>query len=278
MTTFQKVQRSTSNNNKLQILLANCEPYMLTNINLLKCISESVSLSNYSDIYTKTIINTDNKPPVIKRERPSSIEKKNVQPEYATIKEKDTLFWCYYIIKYGYDDYEMVTQKFSVEKNLKIECITQIRKDKELLKKYKLKRSEIESELLNDEILSLKGFLTLCIYNNINFLLIDNRKYYELVVNDQVEHDKVSCNIIKCERGKYTVDITDEKEIIENKLTTYRNNYYKIENLTKPIKSFSTYSLPDMIEICDNLKISVTGPDGKKLKKKELYTEILKHF
>ena len=56
MTSFQKVQRKT--NNKLQILLANCEPYMLTNINLLKCISESKSLSNYIDIYTKTIINT----------------------------------------------------------------------------------------------------------------------------------------------------------------------------------------------------------------------------
>ena len=277
MTSFQKVQRKT--NNKLQILLANCEPYMLTNINLLKCISESKSLSNYSDIYTKTIINTDNKPPIIKqRERSSSTEKKNVQPEYASIKEKDTLFWCYYIIKYGYDDYEMVTQQFSVEKNLKIECISQIRKDKELLKKYKLKRSEIESELLNDEILSLKGFLALCIYNKINFLLIDNRKYYELIVNDEIEQDKISCNIIKCERGKYTVDITDEKEIMENKLTTYRNNYYKIENLTKPIKGFSTYSLPEMIEICGNLKISVTGPDGKKLKKKELYTEILKHF
>lgn len=278
MTSFQKVQ-TPSSNNKLQILLANCEPYMLTNINLLKCISESTSLSNYSDIYMKTIINTNNKPPIIKqRERPSSTEKKNVQPEYASIKEKDTLFWCYYIIKYGYEDYEMVTQQFSIEKNLKIECISQIRKDKELLKKYKLKRSEIESELLNDEILSLKGFLALCIYNKINFLLIDNRKYYELIVNDEIEQDKISCNIIKCERGKYTVDITDEKEIMENKLTTYRNNYYKIENLTKPIKSFSTYSLPDMIDICSNLKISVTGPDGKKLKKKELYTEILKHF
>ena len=110
----------------------------------------------------------------------------------------------------------MVTQQFSVEKNLKIECISQIRKDKELLKKYKLKRSEIESELLNDEILSLKGFLALCIYNKINFLLIDNRKYYELIVNDEIEQDKISCNIIKCERGKYTVDITDEKEIMEN--------------------------------------------------------------
>ena len=105
MTSFQKVQRTSSNNNKLQILLANCQPYMLTNINLLKCISESRSLSNYSDIYTKTIINTNNKPPIIKqRERPSSTEKKNVQSEYACIKEKDTLFWCYYIIKYGYEN------------------------------------------------------------------------------------------------------------------------------------------------------------------------------
>ena len=126
----------------------------------------------------------------------------------------------------------MVSQRFSVEKNLKIDCINKIRKDKELLKKHKLKRSEIESELLNDEKLSLKGFLAICIYNNINFLLIDNRKYYELIVNSEVTEDEPTCNIIKCERGKYTVDITDERDTIENKLTNYRNSFYKIDNLT----------------------------------------------
>ena len=259
---------------------------MLTNINLLKCIQESERLTDYSDVYLKKIINIDNKPPVIKKNIQQSSDNatkhnrysKLQKPEYATISDKDTLFWCYYIIKYGYEDYEMVTQRFSVEKNLKIECINKIREDKELLKKYKLKRSEIESELLNDERLTLKGFLAICIYDNINFMLIDNRKYYELIINSEIQSDQPECNIIKCERGKYTVDITDEVDVIENKITNYRNNFYKIDNLTKPIKAFSTYSLTDLIQICESLKISVTTPDGKKMKKKELYTEILKHF
>ena len=86
------------------------------------------------------------------------------------------------------------------------------------------------------------------------------------------------CNIIKAEKGRYTVDITEDPKLIENKIVTYRNNFYKIDNLAKPVKAFSSYSLTDLIKICDNLKISVTTPDGKKQKKKELYTEILKHF
>ena len=287
MTSYHTVNTQNHKNN-LESTLNSCESYMLTNINLLKCIQESERLTDYTDVYKKKIINIDNKPPVIKKHNKFSCDKlqkecvdQSIKPkklEYALIKEKDTLFWCYYIIKYGYDDYEMVNQNFSVEKNLKIECINKIREDKELLKKYKLKRSEIESELLNDEQISLKGFLAICIYNNINFLLIDNRKYYELIVNSEIGEDKPSCNIIKCERGKYTVDITDEVDVIENKLTNYRNSYYKIDNLTKPIKAFSTYSLPDLLEICESLKISVTTPDGKKMKKKELYTEILTHF
>ena len=290
MTSYQTVNTkdSTDHKNNLQTILSNCESYMLTNINLLKCIQESERLTDYADVYKKKIINIDNKPPFIKKRDEFSANKlekhcvgQNIKPkkvEYAIISDKDTLFWCYYIIKYSYEDYQMINQRFSVEKNLKIECINKIRSNKELLKKYKLKRSEIESELLNDERLSLKGFLAICIYSNINFLLIDNRKYYELMVNSEVANDEPSCNIIKYERGKYTVDITDEPDVIENKLTNYRNSFYRIDNLTKPIKAFSTYSMSDLVEICESLKISVTTPDGKKMKKKELYTEILKHF
>ena len=235
MTIYQKVNKSVvSNSDKNKILINQCESYMLTNINLLKCIQESNNIFDYSDVYVKKIINIDNKKGVNsnhvnKNKSLSQTSKvKTQKSEFALIKDKDTLFWCYYIIKYGYEDYEMLTQRFTVEKNLKIECINKIRKDKDVLKKYKLKRSEIESELLNDETITLKGFLTLCIYDNINFFLIDNRKYFELCVNDSVDSLKEFYNIIKCERGKYTVDISDSKEVIENKITTYRNSYYKI--------------------------------------------------
>ena len=42
MTTYQKVNKSVvSNSDKNKILINQCESYMLTNINLLKCIQES---------------------------------------------------------------------------------------------------------------------------------------------------------------------------------------------------------------------------------------------
>ena len=180
MTSFETVAVASNNSNNskyntddLKQLLLSCEPYMLTNINLLKCINNSDNLVNYSDVYKKTIINVTNQKPV--NRNMDKLLKKNMKsekdqkPEFAEIKEKDSLFWCFYIMKYGYDDYNMLNQHFLIEKNLKIESISKIREDKELLKKHKLKRSEIENELANDEKITLKGFLALCIYNKLNF-------------------------------------------------------------------------------------------------------------
>ena len=271
---------NTNNKSDFDLTLKSCESYMLTNLNLLKCINESEKIINYDNIYEKKIINIENKPPAIKKRKVEQVKKEIIKEEikFSEIIQKDQLFWCFYIIKYGYEDYQMINQPFLIEKNLKIECINQIRKNKELLKKYKLKKTEIESELLNDEKLTLKGFLAICIYNNINFILINNRKYYELTVTDDISEEMNEYNIVKFENKNYSVDITEDKELIKNKIVTYRNNYYKIDNLTKPIRAFSSYSLTDLHEICNNLQIKVTNETGKKLQKKELYTEILKHF
>ena len=63
--------------------------------------------------------------------------KKNL-PTFFSIKEKDNLFWCYYIIKYGIIKYEsLLNNTFSEEQREKIQLIEMIRNNKELLKKNK---------------------------------------------------------------------------------------------------------------------------------------------
>ena len=74
-------------------------------------------------------------------------------------KFSDTLFWCYYILTNSIEDYEMITSDFKEEKMVKISLIQTIRENKEILKKLKIKRTEVEDELLNQKFISVKTFL-----------------------------------------------------------------------------------------------------------------------
>ena len=67
------------------------------------------------------------------------------QPKQMAIKDtiykpykKDSLFWCFYILKYGYSKYEMEVgnQHFTIEKQEKFKYIDELRKplNKDLLK------------------------------------------------------------------------------------------------------------------------------------------------
>jgi len=252
---------------------------------------------NYDSVYTKSIIKTkagiipnarhkENNSTNMNNSHKSSENKKNIQ-EFADIGEKDTLFWCFYICKYGYDDYIHLTKRFTIEKNEKISSIQLIKKNKNILKEWKLKKSEIESDILNSEIISLQSFFALCIYHKLNCLIIDGRKYYEINCEETIAEDNAlleernSSNeyyLIHKINGKYTVDVSSSQEEINNRLVNFRNNYYHITNLQKPLRGFSSYSLGELRDICENLQISITNETGKKLLKKELYSEIIKQF
>ena len=95
--------------------LKDCEPYMLTNMNLLKYCKTSSKYTDYSDVYTQNIIK---KEIGINRERTRREQSNTLNSSVKTvdnfsdIAEKDTLFWCFYIIKYGYDEYLHSTKRF----------------------------------------------------------------------------------------------------------------------------------------------------------------------
>lgn len=276
-----------NNNNKFVHNLNDCEPYMLTNINLLKYLKNGSKLTDYDDVYTKSIIKTtvginitgkryENKER--KKQQDDIVEKET--NKFTDITEKDTLFWCFYIIKYGYDEYTHSTKRFSIEKAEKISAIQTIKKNKQLLKQLKLKKGEIETDLLNSEVISLPSFFALCAYNNINCFIIDGRKYFEVTNDNETPNDETpkQYSIVYKKDKKYYMDVSLSDEDIKSKIETYRSNYYKIENINKPIKAFSTCSQQDLRTICENLQISITDSEGKKLIKKEMYSEILKYF
>ena len=101
--------------------------------------------------------------------------------------EKDTLFWCFFIMKHGDMQYEILDNKNIVlEKRNKIEYIEKIRKDKQLIKTYKFTTlTNFENNLANEEKLNIGSFLSLCAFENINVLYVKNKTYYELLMNDE---------------------------------------------------------------------------------------------
>ena len=147
--------------------------------------------------------------------------------------EKDMLFWCFYVIKNGNANYEMLNNKnIIIEKKIKIEYVEKIRNEKQLIKPYKISSlANIEDNLANDYIMNIKTFLTLCVIENINVLFIKKRTFYELLMNDGEE----LYIVYLLGNGKYGFE-KNTNNIAEK----YKSSLFKIDNIDKPIKSFSS--------------------------------------
>jgi hypothetical protein len=207
--------------------------------------------------------------------------KKNKKLKIFIPKERDTLFWCFYILKNGDTKYETINHKNDViASQLKIEYIEKIRKNKQTVKTYKFDTiSNIESNLANDSILNIKTFLTLCAIENINVLIVNNKTYYELLMNDTSDIYVLYCLENKGKGNyekKYGFELS-RKEDIDNNL---KPNLYRVENIDKPIKSISAYKVDDLLHICNTLGIPTVNHQSKKQckTKTELYEGIIQYF
>jgi hypothetical protein len=195
--------------------------------------------------------------------------KTNTDSQYFCPKQKDSLFWCYFIIKNGFSAYEYPgTTTFVNEKEMKFQCIEDLRKSKQQLKVKKIKnlREDVEDELANKERIGMKTFIALCIVNNINILFIHKKKCFELAVDD---NEQVYVIHKKEENGrtKYYYEMDATKDDIEK----YRKTFFIWENVDKPLKAPSAYKVEDLQNLCKILNI----PLLPKKTKKELYDEIL---
>jgi hypothetical protein len=192
------------------------------------------------------------------------------------VKHKDTLFWCFYILKYGISKYEIDSDKyfFTIEKEEKYKYISNIRTNKELLKKNGVKGlTDIENDLGFQSDISIKTFIVLCIIENINIFLVDNRKYYELIIQPNN-----NINIIQKDNNKkniYFIDFDNN----DTKLENYRNNYLLINPFKdNKLKSISSYKLEELIELAKRLEIDILKDSDNKTKrvtKKYIYEKLI---
>ena len=177
---------------------------------------------------------------------------KGITNRVFTPRQKDTLFWCFY--KIMNDDLPENTN-IAMEKTLKIKHVEEMRKQKELIKKYKFaSMTHIENQLANEDVIDITVFFVLSLMHKLNVVYVKNNTYFELIVNQ--DPDSPIYIIYFLEQSKYGYSTTKDK-------TTY-NAFYKIDNLNKPIKSVSSYKVSELIEICNKLSISTDEFKNKK--------------
>tara|TARA_B100001564_G_scaffold264474_1_gene226041 strand:+ start:329 stop:1102 length:774 start_codon:yes stop_codon:yes gene_type:complete len=182
-------------------------------------------------------------------------------------KKMDKYFWYFYNIKNDIDE-EDNNKMFSIEKEYKINFVTIVRENKNKLKSYKLKLSELEDEFANNNFISLKGLYALCIINKINLLVYYENNTYNKLYFDEKEN---VTNIAFIDKKKNIEDKTLDKELYDDII----NNYYYIENINKPINSLSYYKLDELQRIGEKLCINLYDSGTKLRNKKELYQDII---
>lgn len=212
--------------------------------------------------------------PVIAVQTPAPLASSPVKDNTSfTPFQKDKLFWCFYVLLNGFTDYEMHhTGHYALEKAFKISSVEKLRGMKSQIKALKLKITEVEDELVNKEQISIKGLHVLCLVHKVSITYIYGKQYCEFLYGDTI---------------KGIVQRNDKKEHAllyeDTVLETIKNTHWFIENVQKPLKAPTAYTVKELQDICEKLEIPLTfkqkttlGQIVEKNKlKKELYEDIL---
>lgn len=256
--------------------------YMFTRDNLSRLTKHIITIElkpkqQKSTLFIETHIENIVEPNIINK---NTHNHKVIAPKKETIyrpKKKDSLFWCFYILKNGFSNYEMeINNKyFIVEKTEKFKYIELIRKNKDILKLHKIKPfTELEDDLANKDKISVKTFFALCVLENINVMLVDNRKVFELICIDVDNIHPV--NIIH--RNSKTYEHHIELNVTSDILTKYRNTYYKMSSFDSTLKSIGSYKLDELTSLCKKLNITIDTNNEKKIKKKDIYELLVLNY
>jgi hypothetical protein len=297
------MSKITINTSKKMDILSDLQDYMFTSKNIDRytkhiitfnktdneIIMPKYSLTNIKQIIDKNFVSKTqiNEDKVKKANDPYKVVKTNkYERKKETVyrpRQKDSLFWCFYILKNGFSNYEMEinNQYFVVEKNEKFKYIDLLRKNKDILKIHKIKPlTQLEDELANKDKISPKTFFALCVLENINILLVDKRKVYELLCTDIDSVHPINVVHRNHENYEHWIELDVTKETIDK----YRETYYNVTSFDTTLKSIGSYKLEELIELCNKLNINIEEYknkqllDKKKVTKKDIYELLVLNY
>jgi hypothetical protein len=198
----------------------------------------------------------------------------------------DKLFWVFYKLLHNFADSDLENiNSFKTMKDFKIASVEKLRLQKNILKEFKIQKMVVEDDLTNNEKISFKTFHALCVLYLLNVIVVrDNNTYCILCTNSDESvinlknYKLIQISNVKISDTFNNFDVQLVTHYSEEQLQTLLKNYYNIENIEKPLKAFSSYSLSDLTTIASKLNITIYDEHGKKKKKQELYENILKQL
>ena len=196
------------------------------------------------------------------------------------IKEKDKLLWAFYIMLNGEDAYKYLKAKFVADKEVRIKSVEKLHKMSNVFKQHKLNKGRIEAELSSDALLTLEGFFGLCIIHNLSALFIKRNCYCELYGVGDSDNPYL---IEEVENG-IGIHVFKNKELSGEMARDVRKTKWKMENVLAPIKSISSYTHSELLEIYNKvMSMSKESKESQqhvkeKKTKQYLYDYICKQF
>ncbi len=205
------------------------------------------------------------------------IEKKD---EYSLPCQKDTLFWCCYIAKHGYDEYKQIRNNYGTKQMEIQEKISKYIKENSFLLKNvnmritKVMIQEILSELLtntkNTEYSVLYAYV---IYYQINLILLhDNEKSYLKILCQEDINDDIPLYVFKRQNGTFSVN---ENSLDKESYTKLTEKKHCIYNINRPLKPISNYKVQELYDLAFKIQLEFTEI---KLSKVQLYDNLTKEL
>lgn len=198
-------------------------------------------------------------------------QQKTLKPERIRPGLIDSLFWCLYIINYGYNDFQQITRNHRVKQlEIQSQLIDKITKDKSCMKNTNFKFTNVAIQELTSDLMSITKAINynmalgLCVLYKINVCIIDNSKgvYIKLISSSDVEIPTYA--IYREKLNTYSVDI---EALTADKLSDMEGMIC-LESYLRPLKTISNYKIDELMEQAKKFELL---EDGKKYKKQELY-------
>lgn len=250
------IEKDISYNELIQYI----SPYMLTlgNKNTINANANANGNVNNATIMKNTHIEEAKEP---KKEIINIIEPK----------QKDTLFWCLFILLNDYGEYTSIHHNYNMrELEWKHELSKEISKTPTLIKNsnHKVTKAcvqEILSDLMsNIQITNINCLIAITVYRNINIIIMNHTKKLRMEFSSG-DNDNNTYVIYKNDNNRYSVqfDSLSEPDLID-----IRNSSYLIDNENKPLKSVGSYKVDELIQM---VKIFDAYNNNTKYKKNDLY-------
>jgi hypothetical protein len=242
---------------------------------LTKETKDEVCYAKSNEQETETLQEIDTLPDIEVPDIEVKEEKK--QDDFFQPRQRDTLFWCLYVLHHGMNDYIDIGFNYGVkELEEKQRLAVYIRENTSRIKGTNHKVTnvliqEILSELLTSQKdTSLNVLGALCVFYNMNILLVDadERCMLEFLISKEMDHDTKTYVLYKDKFGKYRAQL---EWLSLTRIQEMREKYMVLDSYSRPIKASSHFKSQELVDLAKKLGVY---DENRKYKKQELYDVI----